>query len=422
MQPLVERLFLAVMLGTAPLRASAKLFCYAEAAYCNYGNVTVLKEAQRSIAVKQCCVYNEGRSYRISNSEGCSLCVVYGFFATDGGKLLRNASVSEGRGREGLTFYFGVLKGLPPSIRKVRFKTNAGQEAVISNAESKKYDIVPVTWPYLTPQCVRFPVTMHRVSSNVTLEGNDVIWINPQLSSTGENEFVVPLHVAIVNTNVVVVQFSSSAYYAAEASSTATLTIVTVNTPHPDKPVRFRLVLQSIDDNGASDIEDIGAMLSNNVEINVTIDVSRYNFTSAGFAVRLELDDKSQAYSVDLKGRNLTYVYFNKSIVVGFTVSEMNVTAKHSIEICVHVIHPLPGMGPITMTISSAPRSENKSMVTLSESSDNKSMVTLSESRPVSCIQRRDTPHAGLVIYSLSSKDTRQPLDIFPDMLTVTVT
>eukprot|EP00731_Ephydatia_muelleri_P017098 Em0010g196a len=280
MQPLVERLFLAVMLGTAPLR-------------------------------------------------------VYGFFATDGGKLLRNASVSEGRGREGPTFYFGVLKGLPPSIRKVRFKTNAGQEAVISNAESKKYDIVPVTWPYLTPQCVRFPVTMHRVSSNVTLEGNDVIWINPQLSSTGENEFVVPLHVAIVNTN---------------------------------------------------------------------------------------------------------------GIVVGFTVSEMNVTAKHSIEICVNVTHPLPGMEPITMTISSAPRSDNKSMVTLSESSDNKSMVTLSESsdnksmvtlsessdnksmvtlsesRPVSCIQRRDTPHAGLVTYSLSSKDTRQPLDIFPDMLTVTVT
>ena len=140
---------------------------------------------------------------------------------------------------------------------------------------------------------------------------------------------------------VVVVQFSSSAYYAAEASSTATLTIVTVNTPHPDKPVRFRLVLQSIDANGASDIgmvysavhnsivycniltdiievcmydaEDIGAMLSNNVEINVTIDVSRYNFTSAGFVVRLELDDKSQAYSIDLKGRNLTHVYFNKS-------------------------------------------------------------------------------------------------------------
>ena len=159
-------------------------------------------------------------------------------------------------------------------------------------------------------------------------------------------------------------------------------------------------------------------------------------------------------------------------IVVGFTVSEMNVTAKHSIEICVNVTHPLPGMEPITMTISSgitktvpipyhyftktfpflstqnnaAPRSDNKSMVTLSESSDNKSMVTLSESsdnksmvtlsessdnksmvtlsesRPVSCIQRRDTPHAGLVTYSLSSKDTRQPLDIFPDMLTVTVT
>ena len=57
----------------------------------------------------------------------CACYLVYGFFATDGGKLLRNASVSEGRGREGLTFYFGVLRGLPPSIRKVRFKTNAGQ-------------------------------------------------------------------------------------------------------------------------------------------------------------------------------------------------------------------------------------------------------------------------------------------------------
>ena len=57
----------------------------------------------------------------------CACYLVYGFFATDGGKLLRNASVSEGRGREGFTFYFGVLRGLPPSIRKVRFKTNAGQ-------------------------------------------------------------------------------------------------------------------------------------------------------------------------------------------------------------------------------------------------------------------------------------------------------
>ena len=130
---------------------------------------------------------------------------------------------------------------------------------------------------------------------------------------------------------------------------------------------------------------------------------------------------------------------------MGFTVSEMNVTAKQSIEICVNVIYPLPGMEPITMTISSgimktvpiyftktfprlstqnnaAPHSDNKSMVTLSESSDNKSMVTLSESRPVSCIQRSDTPDAGLVTYSLSSKDNRQPLDIFPDTLDVTVT
>lgn len=47
--------------------------------------------------------------------------------------------------------------------------------------------------------------------------------------------------------------------------------------------------------------------------IDVPIDAARYNFASAGFAIRLELDDKSQAYSVDLKGRNLTYVYFNKS-------------------------------------------------------------------------------------------------------------
>ena len=112
--------------------------------------------------------------------------------------------------------------------------------------------------------------------------------------------------------------------------------------------------------------------------IDVPIDAARYNFASAGFAIRLELDDKSQAYSVDLKGRNLTYVYFNKSewtclvwecahvlvaspspihgmtgIIAGFTVSEMNVTAGNSTEICVHVTHPLPGMGPITMTISS---------------------------------------------------------------------
>ena len=202
---------------------------------------------------------------------------------------------------------------------------------------------------------------------------------------------------------------------------------------------------------------------TNKATIDVPINTSCYNFTSAGFAVRLELDDKSQAYSIDLKGRNLTYVYFNKSkcmdlfglrmcscfnylcflnhgiigIVVGFTVSEMNVTAKqHSIEICVNVTHPLPGIGPITMTISSGITKTipipyhyfTKTFPLLSTQnnaaprSDNTSMVTLSESRPVSCIQRSDTPHAGLVIYSLSSKDTRQPLDIFPDTLTVTVT
>ena len=134
------------------------------------------------------------------------------------------------------------------------------------------------------------------------------------------------------------------------------------------------------------------------------------------------------------------YLYFLNhgiiGIVVGFTVNEMNVTAKQSIEICVIVTHPLPGMEPITMTISSGTTktvpipyhyfTEKFPLLSTQNNaaprSDNKSMVTLSESRPVSCIQRSDTHHAGLVTYSLSSNDTRQPLDIFPDMLTVTVT
>ena len=56
---------------------------------------------------------------------------VYGFFATlSDGKLLSNASIGEGS-QNGLMVYFGLLKGLPPSIRKVQFKTdtpNQGQE------------------------------------------------------------------------------------------------------------------------------------------------------------------------------------------------------------------------------------------------------------------------------------------------------
>ena len=56
---------------------------------------------------------------------------VYGFFANlSDGKLLSNASIGEGS-QNGLTVYFGLLKGLPPSIRKVQFKTdtpNQGQE------------------------------------------------------------------------------------------------------------------------------------------------------------------------------------------------------------------------------------------------------------------------------------------------------
>ncbi|KAL5468855.1 hypothetical protein EMCRGX_G029978 [Ephydatia muelleri] len=411
----------ALALCSLQLKVGADLFCYTETQNCRPGSITVLRQ-EISTAAKQCCVGNSGVSYRISNSEGCTNCVVYGFFANlSDGKLLSNATIGEGS-QNGLTVYFGLLKGLPPSIRKVQFKTdtpNQGQE------KGSPKCTVSASWPYLTPQLMKFQVIMSASSNNLALEVNNTVRINPQLSSTGENEFVVPLSVSILDTNVMTVNFSSGAYYMPNESSIVTVTIVRGSVA-PAKPLTFNLNCLALDETQQVTDNSLGSITvlypTNKATIDVPINASCYNFTSAGFAVRLELDDKSQAYSIDLKGRNLTYVYFNKSIVVGFTVSEMNVTAKHSIEICVNVIHPLPGMEPITMTISSAPRSDNKSMVTLSESSDNKSMVTLSESRPVSCIQRRDTPHAGLVIYSLSSKDTRQPLDIFPDMLTVTVT
>ena len=123
--------------------------------------------------------------------------------------------------------------------------------------------------------------------------------------------------------------------------------------------------------------DDIGStsfFFSNESEIDVSIDVSLYNITSGGFAVRLELDDISQTSSVDLTGRNLTYVYFNESkltrlgytiyyyikyhnvfldITAGFAMSEMKVAQGHSIEICVNIIHLLLGMDPITMAITS---------------------------------------------------------------------
>lgn len=71
----------------------------------------------------------------------------------------------------------------------------------IPNTGSRKYNIIPAMLPYLTPLYAKFPVTMYASNNNVTLEDNDVIRINPQLSSRGENEFVVPLTVAIIDTN-----------------------------------------------------------------------------------------------------------------------------------------------------------------------------------------------------------------------------
>lgn len=54
--------------------------------------------------------------------------------------------------------------------------------------------------PYLTPHAVKFPVVMSASSNNLALE-DKTVRVNPQLSSTGENEFVIPLNVAIVDTN-----------------------------------------------------------------------------------------------------------------------------------------------------------------------------------------------------------------------------
>ena len=150
---------------------------------------------------------------------------VYGFFATPSdGKLLSNASIGEGS-QNGLMVYFGLLKGLPPSIRKVQFKTdtpNQGQEQgeycplnvdlafffiycsygyFITHHKGSSKCTVSASWPYLTPQLMKFQVIMSASSNNLALEVNNTVRINPQLSSTGENEFVVPLSVSILDTN-----------------------------------------------------------------------------------------------------------------------------------------------------------------------------------------------------------------------------
>ena len=144
--------------------------------YCKSGNVTTVKNQLAAIgaAARQCCVANGGMSYATMNGEGCTTCVgkcmcadalgcehvhascgfgdlhghvchmfgpepipsfflhatVYGFFATmSDGKLLGNTSVNEGR-PGGRTVYFGLLKGMLPSIRRVQFTidgSNLGQ-------------------------------------------------------------------------------------------------------------------------------------------------------------------------------------------------------------------------------------------------------------------------------------------------------
>ena len=55
--------------------------------------------------------------------------------------------------------------------------------------------------------------------------------------------------------------------------------------------------------------------------------------------------------------------------------------------------------------------------------SDSRDTVTLSEKTQTRCITRgdSDTAHAGVMVYKLSSVNTKQPLEVFPDALTVTV-
>ena len=129
---------------------------------------------------------------------------------------------------------------------------------------------VSASWPYLTPQLMKFQVIMSASSNNLALEVNNTVRINPQLSSTGENEFVVPLSVSILDTNgtqhfnyfsnsrklifycicslpVMTVNFSSGAYYMPKESSIVTVTIVRGSVA-PAKPLKFNLNILALDE------------------------------------------------------------------------------------------------------------------------------------------------------------------------------
>lgn len=395
-------------------KVGAELVCYTEMQSCKSGNVTIIR-GETNAAVKECCVSNGGKSYRTYSGEGCTSCVVYGFFASvSDNKLLSNTSVGEGR--PALTVYFGLLKGMLPAVRRVQFKA----DTLYQGQGSQKYiDIVPAALPYLTSQFAKLSVKISASSDNVAQEDSNVIRIIPQLSSTGDNEFVTPLTVAVLHTNVMAVNFSCGAYYVTDDSSKAVVTI-TRGKVVSAKPLRFRLVFLELEENETNGgapyignvIGDTTFLFSKEPEYNVSIDISRFNTTSIGFAVKLQLEDITQASYVDLTGRNLTYVYFNENITVGFTVSEMTAIVNQRVKICVSITHPLLGMEPVTMKISSA---------THSDVSDT---VTLSEKNQMQCITRdkMDTAHVGMVVYKLSaSMNTKQPLEVFPDALTVRV-
>lgn len=64
----------------------------------------------------------------------------------------------------------------------------------------QRYSVTTAPWPFVTTQSTKFSVTIYASDNNIALE-NNVLQINPQLSSAGENEFVTPLTVAIIDTN-----------------------------------------------------------------------------------------------------------------------------------------------------------------------------------------------------------------------------
>ena len=121
--------------------------------------------------------------------------------------------------------------------------------------------------------------------------------------------------------------------------------------------------------------------------------------------------------------------YVELDITVGFTMSRMVITG-HSAEICVNVTHPLVGMDPVTLVITSGTYAAcclihsitlPSMPCTDKDATQFLSTVAVSEHSLVSCVSRNDTSHDGVVIYKLSSINTNQPLQIFPDTLTVTL-